>query len=258
MADRLQTTAESALLRLFGVHLATDIHERAADWGLRLPPGAKRRERLSRIAKRGIVFVHIPKNGGTSIGQALYGMHVGHASVRFYLTAAAGLMRTCPTFAVLREPEERFLSAYRHARLGVAADTVIHDAFREDYQAFRSIDDALDHIESARSPYDLDNIFRAQRWYLTDRAGKLVVQNLVAFDQLPRLRELMPSLGIDVPHLNRSEPFPLTLTAQQRLRLRHIYADDYRLFDTLRETHPASHPGGLKEVPSPDRSRAVA
>lgn len=239
MPDRRQATAQSALLRLFGVRLTTDIHERAADWGLRLPPGAKRRERLSRIAGRGILFVHIPKNGGTSIGQALYGMPVGHASVRFYLTAAASIMRTCPAFAVLRNPEERFLSAYRHARRGVAADTVIHAAFRETYQAFRSIDDALDHIEAAPSPYAIDNIFRTQRWYLTDRAGALVVQNLVAFDQLPRLRELMPSLGIDVPHLNRSDPLPLNLTAHQRLRLRHLYADDYRLFDSLRETPPA-------------------
>jgi hypothetical protein len=245
---------QSALLRLFGLHLTTDVHERAADWGLRLPPGPKRHERLTRIAQRGILFVHIPKNGGTSISHALYGMPIGHASVRFYLTAAAGVMRTCPAFAILREPEQRFLSAWRHARLGVAADTVINEAFRATYQGFRSIDDALDHIESARSPYELDNIFRSQRWYLTDRAGKLVVQNLVAFDQLPRLRELMPSLGIDVPHLNRSEPFPLTLTAQQRMRLRRIYADDYRLFDTLNEIRPE----GVKDAHGSDRSRAVA
>jgi hypothetical protein len=94
----------------------------------------------------------------------------------------------------------------------------------------------------------------SQRWYLTDRTGKLVVQNLVAFDQLPRLRDLMPSLGIDVPHLNRSEPLPLTLTAQQRLRLRHIYADDYRLFDSLTQAQPH----GLKDACGSDRSRAVA
>ncbi|WP_404711657.1 sulfotransferase [Sphingomonas sp. MMS24-J13] len=238
MPDRLRIAAQSALLRLFGVRLSTDIHERAADWGLRLPPGAKRRERLSRIAKRGILFVHVPKNGGTSIGQALYGMPVGHASARFYLTAAGKIMRTCPAFAVLREPEARFLSAYRHARLGVAADTVIHDAFRETYRAFRSIDDALDHIEAARSPYALDNIFRTQRWFLTDHAGALAVHNLVSFDQLPRLRDLMPSLGIDVPHLNRSEPFALALTAQQRLRLRNLYADDYRLFDAMKDAPP--------------------
>jgi hypothetical protein len=245
--DSLRASAQSAVLRLFGVHLTTDIHERAADWGLRLPLGPKRRDRLACVAKRGILFVHIPKNGGTSISQALYGTPVGHATARFYLTAAAKIMRTCPAFAVLREPEERFLSAYRHARAGVAADTVIHDAFRETYRRFRSIDDALDHVESARSPYEIDNIFRTQRWFLTDHDGALVVQNLVMFDQLPRLATLMPSLGIDLPHLNRSQPISLTLPAQQRVRLRGIYADDYRLIEALREEpRPLSQPQKLQ------------
>ena len=73
-----------------------------------------------------------------------------------------------PSFAVLRDPTARFLSAYRYGRAGGSAINDVAEPFRTLYRGFRSIDDALDHVETAASPYAVDHIFRPQSWYVGD------------------------------------------------------------------------------------------
>lgn len=225
--------AQRRLLKLFRVHFPSDLHERAAEIGVTLPPGPKRRARLARVAERGVLFVHIPKNGGTSIGQALYGTHIGHNTIRYYQVAARRLIETLPIFAVLREPEQRFLSSYRHARQGFAADITIAAAFRETYRAFRSIDDALDHVENAVSPYAMDHIFRTQKWYLNEKSGSLANIALFNLRDFSSIQREIPYLRLALGHLNRSSPRDVEMTANQRQRFRRIYANDYELFGSL-------------------------
>ncbi len=132
----MDPVGQAWLKQLLRVRLASDIHERATDLGLPLPPGPRRRGRLARIAERGLLFIHIPKNGGTSISQTLYDTHIGHNTIRYYRAALPMMIETMPIFAVLRDPADRFLSAYRHATQGEAADTTISAAFREAYRSF--------------------------------------------------------------------------------------------------------------------------
>jgi hypothetical protein len=228
---------KQALLGLLGVRLGSDLHERAADWGLVLRPGPRRRERLKRIAARRMLFIHIPKNGGTSISEALYGLQVGHSSIRYYLAAEAELVKGMPVFAVLRDPEERFLSAYRHARVGQAANKAISPAFRKRYEAFKSIDDALDHVEFATNPYAIDNIFRTQAWYVTDREGDLRVDALLTLDGTEG-SALETLLGVRVPHLNQSKKIVADITPNQRARIRKIYREDYALMSASQTVDP--------------------
>lgn len=223
------TLGQRALNRLFGVRLASDVHERAADFGIALPSGPRRRERLARIAARGVLFIHVPKNGGTSTAQALYGMHIGHSSVRAYRIMARRFFQAMPSFAVLRDPEARFLSACRHARAGATADVAISPAFRGTYQTFASTDAILDHIEAAPSPYALDNIFRTQSWYVKDRSRAIGVDHLVMLDDLAGLFARVCGFELPAPRLNRSQPSDLMLTAPQRERVRRLYAEDYAL-----------------------------
>lgn len=224
------TGLNAGLARLFGLRLVSDIPERLCDLGLRPPLDAKRRNRLAAIWEAGLLFVHVPKNAGMAISAALYGRQIKHATARYYARVAPDLLQGMDSVAVIRDPVERFLSAYDYARAGGSADNRVSAPFRDLYMRFRSVDDALDHVESARSPYHMDHIFRPQAWYVTDAQGLVAVRRLVPF---PCVGELAGTLGrgTPIPTVNcRSGP-RTAITRLQSWRIRHLYREDGDLFD---------------------------
>lgn len=236
--------------RVAGVRLVSDIHERACDLGLPLPIGRKRRARIERIAQAGLIFVHIPKVAGMSISAALYGAQTGHSSIRLLRRVADGRLAKLPSFAVLRDPAERFLSAYRYAQLG-GADDEVAEPFRTLYRGFRSIDDALDHLEQAGNPYRIDHIFRPQYWYITDQTGHIAVNRLLRIEDLPRLPLLIPGFPtFPLPRLNRSPGAPATLSSRQLARLEGLYSNDFALWRKLLDP-PHAEISAIHRLPLP-------
>ena len=230
----LSAQAFACLTRFMGFRLPTDIHEWMARRGIPLPMGGKRRERMALVARRGVLFIHVPKNAGTSIATALYGRTLTHQSMRYYQDVVPDLARDLPSFAILRDPVQRFLSAYSYARDGGTRDRTVAPGFRDLYMGFRSLDDALDHVEQARSIYAMDHIFRPQSWYVTDRAGRQAVRHLLRIEDVAHLPDLMPELGpVRLPRLNEGRPHGLVPTARQRARILAAYHQDIALFDGI-------------------------
>lgn len=182
------------------------------------------------IRSRGVLFLHLPKNAGTSICHQLYGRQVKHASVAYYAKAAPDVLKL-PSFAIIRDPVDRFLSAYQYARRGGTGDRRVSDAFHDHYRRFQTIDDAIQHLANARSPFDVDHIFRPQSWYLTDKKGRNRIDILVPHNQITNLSS---RLGINalasLPLLNCSEKCVEPINAEQMDFLKRFHADDFKLF----------------------------
>lgn len=214
----------------FGVRLVSDVPERLCRLGMTPHLDAKRRERLSRIHARGVLFVHVPKNAGTSVSHMLYGAQVKHDSALYYAKVAPGLLEL-PSFAVVRDPVERFLSAFSYARAGGTRDRDVAQPFRNRYEAFRDVDDAIEHLASARSAFHIDHIFRPQVWYLTHADGALAVDRLVPYDRLGEIAAMpgLERLGA-IPRLNSGKRWPRRLTERQEAFVRDFYAADCALF----------------------------
>ncbi len=232
--------------RLFGVRLISDIHERASDLGLSIPPGRGRCARIAQIAEAGLLFIHIPKAAGMSISEALYGTQVKHLSIRLARRLDGGRLAALPSFAVLRDPTARFLSAYRYGRAGGSANNEVAEPYRAVYRGLRSIDDALDHVEAATSPYAVDHIFRPQSWYVSDAQGRIAVDRLLTMHDIPNLPKLVPGFpDRALPCLNRSPAIEMPLSTQQRGRLRRLYAADFVLWERVvgHSVPPSVEPG---------------
>lgn len=224
-----------------GLKLVSDLHERPTFPGIYPPLDPKLRGRLRRIREAGVLFIHIPKNAGMSVSKILYGEQVFHPTIRYYQRVAGDIARGLPSFAVWRNPIERFVSAYRYARSGGAAEAPVSRAFRKQYTAFKSLDDAIDHVDSSSSLYDVDHIFRPQFWYVADMAGRIAVDNLCMIEDLDRAvaSDALPGLR-EIARLNRSKPLETTLTDQQRHRLQRLYPIDFAIFDSLQQRTEAN------------------
>jgi hypothetical protein len=214
--------------RAFGLRLGSDLHELAAETATVIPLSRQRATRLDCIQRAGILFIHVPKTGGMSICNALYGQQLKHGSARYYHHVAPQLARL-PSFAVVRDPVDRFVSAYRYAVSGGSADNRVAPEFRSLYTGFRSIDEALDHVEAAATPYAVDHIFRPQSWYVTTRTGQLAVDDLFFLGDCALSQFVRHHKGDMVPTLNRStSPIP-EITSGQRDRINNLYSQDLAL-----------------------------
>jgi hypothetical protein len=234
--ESILDSVHGVMRQITGLKLVSDLHERPTFPGIYPPLDPKLRHRLKRIREAGVLFIHIPKNAGMSVSQILYGQQVFHPTIRYYQRVAGDIARTFPSFAIWRNPVERFVSAYRYARAGGATDSPVSRAFRKRYMAFGSLDDALDHVEASASLYDLDHIFRPQFWYVADMAGRIAVDNICMIDDLDRAvaGDALPGLR-EIARLNRSKPLAIQPTDQQLRRLQRLYPIDFAIYDALRE-----------------------
>jgi hypothetical protein len=220
---------------LFGVYYQEDIFEKFCGWmplamrafAWRMPPQMRQRK---------LIFLHVPRAQGTSIAHALYGSHcIQHHSARYFKTIAPGLWRMAESFAVLRDPYDRFASAYSFVRSGGTTSCRLSHVFLEQTRHIRSIDDYLSFIEE-RDIFSLDFVMRPQSWFVCDsRTGLPLVKRLFLYGRDGRaLGAYLSAHGVpELPWLNRSFRMPGELSTKQKARVQKLYAADFELVEKL-------------------------
>ena len=217
-----------------GKKLVGDLHEQPT-FGLYPPLDPKLVRRLARIREAGVLFIHIPKNAGMSVNSILYGEQIFHPTIRYYCRVAPDIVRDLPSFAIWRDPVERFVSAYCYAKAGGGPTSRVSRAFRDRYMAFEDFDAALTHVETTPSLYDLDHIFRPQFWYVANMSGRIAVDQICLIDDLDRAAEQAALPGLrEIARINPSSPPEFMPTDEQLHRLRMFYAIDFAIYDALR------------------------
>lgn len=131
------------------------------------------------------IFVHIPKNAGTSVAEALDMEKTWHYTALDYrrmLGYPAYAWRY--SFAFVRNPWDRFLSLYRYARLD---ESRYHSAIdpesapygkHEDYDLLKnaSVEECAHFLDEGRLEHDdFINHWRPQTDWLTDENGHTIV-----------------------------------------------------------------------------------
>lgn len=155
----------------------------------------------------GVIFVHVPKNGGTSINTALYGRFMGHYRVRDIEFFRPDLMGKLPSFAVTRNPWARTYSAWNFARKGTAMKdgAQIRNPARYQTSEFESFERFVLEWLPRRDLSREDYVFRPQSQFLIDRCGALGVEHLGRIeDATSYLSWLEHKLGrkVEIGHLN--------------------------------------------------------
>jgi hypothetical protein len=239
--------AKSVNRALFGAWYEEDIYDcfctavpaamRAFWW--RVPAAIRARE---------LIFIHVPRVAGTSITRALYGEGcTRHHSIRYYRAVDPKLYERAASFAVLRDPFDRFASAYAFVRTGGTPECRLSDAFVRETANVSTVEDYLSFLEG-RGPLDLDFVMRPQSWFVCDlKTGKPLVKDLFLYgeDNMALARYMAPYQAGPLLWLNRARRGAMMLTQAQRARVEKLYADDFALVAALRgRRHPESVPDG--------------
>lgn len=222
--------------RLFGAWYEEDIYDQFC---VRFPHLMRLfRGRIPHAMRaRNLVFVHVPRVAGTSIVRALYGQGcIHHHSMRYFAALDPAFARDADSFALLRDPFDRFASAFAFVRAGGADDSRLSDVFLRQTETLKTVDDYLSFLEG-RGPLDLDFVMRPQSWFVTDAgAGEVLVKDLFLLgeDSAALADYLAPHGAGQLPWLNRAPREHLLLTQSQRRRIERLYADDFALIDSVR------------------------
>src|SRR5450432_4262328 len=125
-----------------------------------------------------LLFIHIPKNAGSTISTQLYGAHRGHRSALFYLQADPIYFRSKLVFAIVRNPWSRVVSAYEFGRALSRNHRPYLPETRSVFQKYRTFSDFVNKYlwENKDILDSLDPIFRSQSNYICDARGNILTK----------------------------------------------------------------------------------
>ncbi len=196
---RLPAQRRRKILGLLEHHLPTRVFQRVLNAA---GSGIYRQE----VLDTGVLFVHVPKAAGTAIVSALYGLRgVGHYRAVTARNLNPELFWSLYRFAVVRNPWERLVSAYRFALQGGTEEValnnahVLHSRIPDRFEPF--VLDWLVH----QSPESLHSLFMPQHLFVQDEKGELLVDDLYDLGALRQLgRDLSRFLGrpVNIPRSN--------------------------------------------------------
>lgn len=192
-------------------------------------------------ARAGVIFIHVPKAAGTAISHALYGRALGHVPATAVARHCPELWQRAESFAVLRGPVDRALSAWRFARTGGTEVAGISAEAQAAVAGFESFADFATGYLARTDLTRADPVFRPQAGYVCDGAGEVMVGHLFTLPALNRVETwLAATLGrpIEIGELNRSRGQPAQCDPQTAALVREIYGADQALLARLAEADP--------------------
>lgn len=183
-----------------------------------------------------LLFIHVPKTGGTSISKELYGKNLPHYTAKFWFSTFGDSVGGLPSFAVIRNPVERLLSAYKMAVSGGTDMMAYSRYYRKKLQGLKSIELYVDYVY--RNRHCLESLsldLHEQSSFILDDEGHVLVNRLFSLDNRHGLPvELERWLSVpSIPHLNATMDYPVTITEGTTEKIREIYARDFEIFERL-------------------------
>ncbi len=187
-----------------------------------------------------VIFIHVPKSAGTSFKQSLYGSSrkLGHRRICEFYSYNPALAKQFYKFGVVRNPWDRFLSAYtflRHGKNTSKRDKLfVHDVL-DKFDGFTDFVESLESYVVRRKVLSYVH-FREQLYWICQPGDKTH-----ALDQLGRFETLQKDVDefyrtirrepVVLPHVRQSDhaSFRESYTLKTQKIIAEIYNADIAL-----------------------------
>lgn len=159
------------------------------------------------------LFIHVPKNAGIATAYALYGRpvwpKVWHRTALQIKTEYPDFFSTRMSFAIVRNPWDRVVSAYEYLRAGgtrrapLARKTAPPRAMVQSFEVF-----CLEYLLPNNNRLQmLDEVLWEQNVFVNDAEGNCLVDYLAPFEELDRFEDLLAEHNVihrPLKHLNQT------------------------------------------------------
>jgi hypothetical protein len=181
-----------------------------------------------------LIFIHIPKTGGTSIRRSLLGeRRITHRTALAYKRYDEDYFNGAYKFSVIRNPLDRIVSTYfyniRRGKQGRdCVEIVSHSSCFEDF-----CENLYETFNEQINPG-----FFPQMWWLTDEFHRVIVDDIFLFDFIEEsMRAMSDRFGItkELNHTNKSNhaPFMEYHTKRTIEIVNDLYAFDTAIYNKL-------------------------
>jgi hypothetical protein len=183
-----------------------------------------------------LIFIHIPKNAGTSIIKAMgvENLYIDK-TIEEYKENYKDYWKKYQKFTVIRDPIDRFTSAYKFARMnesGWFSATGEEGLTKHDHYDIcnqMNINEYIEHIYN--HPKELNRWIIPQSWVIANENQKIEIDYYVRYENI---LEDLKKIGIDtLEKLNTSkieDESLIQLTEKSKTLLSQIYGIDYKNF----------------------------
>lgn len=194
-----------------------------------------------------IIFIHIPKNGGTSISKAFDFNRTSHIKTSEILVNRKNrkFWKSHFSFAIVRHPIPRFISLYNYARMEVSyyhnninPENSLY-GIHEDFQLLKdkTISECVDLLIENKLKHDKawNHWMPQYSWVYID--NELLVDRIYKIEELDFLRhDLNQRFGVILPKQrynvsNSSTQQIKQLSDRSKQKLLHYYRKDLELFN---------------------------
>jgi hypothetical protein len=181
------------------------------------------------------VFVHIPKNAGSTVSKTFFNTNVylGHYKWWFYQACLKEKYEDYFSFAFKRDPYTRLVSAYSYIKRGGNSlnDKNFYSANSAKFKSFDIFVSQLEKDINMRSWVH----FQPQTDFIFDHSDKLRIKHLASFEsfneEMKKIEKIIPAVN-EISHQkkgNNSGPEQLLTNDKTINIIRDIYARDFQL-----------------------------
>ena len=178
-----------------------------------------------------LIFIHVPKNAGTSITEAFeMVVGVGHFPTARYIRDYPREWKTFYKFCVVRNPWDRFVSCYEYAKMEKSYFHAVRGPSKQgkhpDYDLLfdKSFEECVDLLFAKK----LGHAGWQPQSNWVCNGGDFILDEFIKLEKLPNSFR-----GVKIPHLNRSieKDYKTYYNNYTMEKVRDFYEFDIEIFD---------------------------